>query len=407
MKRLRFSAFIVAIGLVASVLVAWVLRPAPVLVRQAVVTVGRFERTIEEDGLTRVKDRFVISAPLAGQVGRTRLQVGDPVTAGQTLSTINAQPPAMLDWRTLAGLSERAAAADAAVRGAIATRDRARAAVELARNEADRHRQLATGGFISDAALEATRLNLEERRQALVAADMALESAEHDHAAAQAALMHSRQGSEALSARAAAPLPVIAPAAGRILRIIQESEGFVPAGTPLYEIGNPDNLEIIVDVLSQDAAQIHPDLPARVAFGLDSPSHPAQVTLIAPVAHTKVSALGVEEQRVRVTLDFAPPAGLLIGDGWRVNARLIVRAEDPVLMIPNGAIIRQGELWRVFVVENGRARLRPVEVAERNNRSSWIRSGLRPGETLILYPPATLREGMRVRTQASLNTPSG
>jgi HlyD family secretion protein len=393
-RRLRRVAGLIGSVVLLSAVIAWMVRPRPIEVRVAQVEEGRFELSIEEEGLTRVRDRFIVSAPIAGQVSRSRLQIGDSVDADQVLAQIIAQPPAMLDWRTLTGLRERAAAAAAAVGAAVASRDRATAALGIARSDLNRSLELAREGFISDAALETSLLGAEERRQALLAAEMAVETAAHEHAAAQAALLQAgaerRTGGETGSA-----LGVKSPVAGRILRVIQENEAYVQAGAPLYEIADPGRLEVVIDVLSQDAASIRVGTAARLSFDLDAPRHPARVRQIEPIARTRVSALGVEEQRVRVILDLEPGAVAPPGDGWRANAALIVLAESPAVMVPNGALVRRGNGWAVHLLEQGRSRVSPVSVAARNPRMAWVREGLSAGQTVILYPPASLLDGAR------------
>lgn len=401
-RRRSAVASAIAGAVLLALLLAWAVRPAPLELRTGMVERGRFELTIDEEGLTRVADRYLVSAPIAGQVSRARLQVGDAVTPGLVLAQIVAQPPTMLDWRTLTGLRERAAAAATAVSAAVASRDRAAAALAMVQAELDRNRELAVDGFISDAAIQMNTLQVEERRQALLAAELAVESAAHEHAAARAALLQS--GAEGAEGAAGVPgtaaLPLRSPIAGRILKVLQENESFVAAGTPLYEIADPGRVEVVVDVLSQDASSIQPGMGARLSFDLGEPRHPARVRRVEPVARTKVSALGVEEQRVRVILDLEPDATMPAGDGWRVNASILVQTEDQAVLVPNGALVKRGEAWSVFVLDSGRARVQPVRVAARNARSGWIRDGLSPGQSVVLYPPANLDEGARVKSLA-------
>jgi HlyD family secretion protein len=397
--RLRTTVATLGVILGMLVLIGWLIRPQPIEVRTKDVERMRFEQTIDEEGLTRVRDRFVVSAPIAGQVSRARLEVGDPVAAGQLLAEIIAQPPPMIDWRTLGSLTERAAVAQAAVAGSMASRDRAAAALNLARAELARNRELFGNGFISEAALQTSTLGVEERRQAVRAADMAVEAAAHELAAARAALVQVNPKGPP-SAGPGAALPIQAPEAGRILRVIQENESFVPAGAPLYELADPSKLEVIVDVLSQDAASIHAGQQARLAFDLGAPRHPAEVVRLEPVARTKISALGVEEQRVRVILELKSEAVAPLGEAWRVNASIITLAENDALVIPSGALIRQGETWSAFVLSNGRAHQISLDLAARNARHAWVKSGLTPGQTVVLYPPASLRSGARAQVRA-------
>lgn len=395
MRKLRTILLILIAALLASAALAWTLRPAPLDVRIAETHLARFELAIEEEGITRVAERFLVSAPVSGQISRMRLDVGDPVGAGQVVAQIEAQAPGMIDWRTQAGLRERAAATEAAMRGALAARDRSATALALARADLERSEELARQGFISESALQTSSLTLRQRQQALIEAAMAADAARHEYAAAQTALLEARKpGSEA---EPRAFLPVLAPVEGRLLKVIQEHEAFVVAGTPLYEFGNLGSLEVVVDVLSQDAAALRSGMAARLSVDLGPPRLPARVRRVEPVARTRISALGVEEQRVRVIIDFdpGPPPG--IGDGWRVNASIVTLDEDAATVVPSGALIRRGSVWRVYTVSEGRARTRPVEIAARNARFAWIRSGLSAGERVVVHPPESLAEGVRVR----------
>jgi HlyD family secretion protein len=327
-----------------------------------------------------------------------RLDVGDPVGAGQVVAQIEAQAPGMIDWRTQAGLRERAAATEAAMRGALAARDRSATALALARADLERSQELARQGFISEAAMETHGLTVRQRQQALIEAEMAADAARHEHAAARVALLDT--GKPIADGQPRVSLPVRAPVKGQVLKVIQEHEAFVAAGTPLYEFGNVDSLEVVVDVLSQDAASLQSGMPARLSVDLGPPRLAARVRRVEPVARTRVSALGVEEQRVRVIVDFdpAPPSG--IGDGWRVNASIITLAEPAATVVPNGALVRRGTVWQVYAIDAGRARIRVVEIAARNARIAWIRSGLSPGERVVVHPPVSLAEGMRIRALA-------
>ena len=395
MRKLRTALLILIVALLASAALAWTLRPAPLDVRLAEASLARFELAIEEEGITRVAERYLVSAPVSGQISRMRLNVGDPVNINQIVAQIEAQTPGMIDWRTQAGLRERAAATEAAMRGALAARDRSATALALARADLERSEELARQGFISEAAMETHGLTVRQRQQALIEAEMAADAARHEHAAARVALLDT--GKPIADGQPRVSLPVRAPVKGRLLKVIQEHEAFVAAGTPLYEFGNVDSLEVVVDVLSQDAASLQSGMPARLSVDLGPPRLAARVRRVEPVARTRVSALGVEEQRVRVIVDFdpAPPSG--IGDGWRVNASIITLAEPAATVVPNGALVRRGTVWQVYAIDAGRARIRVVEIAARNARIAWIRSGLSPGERVVVHPPVSLAEGMRIR----------
>jgi len=377
---------------VLALLVAWALRPQPVAVELAEVTQGPFEQAIAEDGKTRVRDRYVIAAPLAGRVERIQLEVGDPVKQNQIVAELAPTAPAFLDARTQRELRERIGAAEAQLARSRAETLKAEAQRDQARADLERQTRLSKEGFVSQTAREQALLALRTAERAVEAARFAQEAAGHDLAQARAALSRYESGAPA------AKWPVTSPVAGAVLKVVQKSEGPVVLGAPLLEVADARSLEAVVDVLSQEAVAVRPGMPARLDLGSGVPALAARVRLVEPAAFTKVSALGVEEQRVNVVLDFAEPLDRVqtIGDAFRVEARIIVFEEKNAVRVPVAALFRDGEGLAVFVVEGDTARKRAVKAPRRNTTQAMVEEGLQPGEEVVVYPSDALRDGARV-----------
>jgi HlyD family secretion protein len=371
------------------------LAPAPVAVDAARVARGRFQEVVEEDGRTRVRNRYVVSAPLAGRLDRISLRAGDRIDEGAVVAVLEPTAPPLLDARTARELSERVGAAEAALEQARAALGRAQATRDQSRVDHERARKLAADGVLSAAELERARLALELAEKDLAAAASAAHTAEHDLDSARAALARSREGGDQ-------PFPVTSPIAGRVFRILQESAGVVAPGTPLVEIAEPSDLEIVVDVLTSDAVRIRPEAPVRIEhWGGEMPLE-ARVRLVEPAGYTKISALGVEEQRTNVVIDLtSPPATWqALGDGFRVDARIVVFESDDALQAPSSALFRDGDEWAAFVIENGRAHKRPVVSRRRTAQTALVEQGLDEGQSVILYPSDAIADGVRVRMRA-------
>jgi len=387
------------IGLLALVgLAVLAFRPAPVLVETARVERGDVRVTIDEEGETRVRDRFVITAPIAGRVARIDLHAGDRVEQGTVVARMNPLP---LDPRSRAEAAARLDAAEAARREAEAQVDRARAASEQARRSADRARRLGAVGTIGKEERELSELNETATQKELEAARFAAQAATFTLEAARAALL--APGSEGGSAwlracehDSAGCLEVRSPVAGVVLRVPQESERVVPLGTPLLELGDPSALEIVVDILSTDAVMVRPGAVVRLDEWGGADALTARVRLVEPSGFTKVSALGVEEQRVNVIADFVTPPGR-IADGYRVEAHIVVWEDSDVLKVPTSALFRRQGAWCVFVIDAGRARRRPVEIGQRSGNDAEVRGGLEAGDTVIVHPSDQVDDGVRVR----------
>ena len=385
----------IALGFAAvalAVTIAWALKPRPIVVETASVSRGVFEQTVSDDGKTRVRERYVVSAPLAGRVERIALEVGDAVKPGQTLAWLAPTAPALLDARTARELSARIGAAQARVAGAKAERGRALAQRDHARADLERLARLAIEGFVSETAREQALLALRMAERTLEATQFAEDAAAHDLDQARAALARYQRGD------AGPRWAVTAPVAGTVLKVVQKSEGAVALGAPLLELADPRALEAVVDILSQEAVAVRPGMPARLELGRGLPPLAARVRLVEPAAFTKISALGVEEQRVNVVLDFSDALDQLatVGDGFRVEAQIVTERVERGIKLPVGALWRDGERWAVFVAEGERARKRHVEVRARNPVEVLVSSGVADGERVVVYPSDALRDGSRL-----------
>ena len=366
------------------------LLPHPIAVDAAVVVRGPLEVEVREDGQTRVRDRYVIAAPLSGELDRITIDAGAWVEAGAGVARIQPPHPALLDARTRSETQARIAMARARERQAATAIARARDARDFAVAEAKRTRALFAGGAVSGA--ERDRTDMAEK---LAVEDLL--AAEHQRAAAASELLALRAIIEPRSATTT-PFEVTAPTPGRVLRVLRESAGPVAAGTPLLELGDPASLEIVIDVLSRDAERITAGMPVDIETADAKPIRGA-VTLVEPSAFTRISALGVEEQRVNVIVCFDRAAGL--GDAFRVDARIIVWRGDDVLRIPASSLFRDHGRWAVYVISDGRAQLRTVEVGHRGRADAEITKGLQSGERVILHPSDQVHDGTRVELRSS------
>ncbi len=383
----------------AAALLAWAFAPRAVEVDVAPVVRGPFEKTVDEDGKTRVRERYVVSAPLAGRLLRVALKAGDNVERGTLVATLVPAAPSLLDARTVQELAERVGAAEAGRASATAGVERAQVALDLARSELERGRSLAGQGFTSKQALERAEREVELKTKELAAARFDDHAAEHQLALARAALSRARTGTG--DRVTGERWEIRSPVPGRVLRVAQESEAVVTVGTPIVELGDPRNLEVVVDVLSADASLIRPGAEARLDRGAGTPPLAGRVRLVEPSAFTKVSALGVEEQRVNVVIDFVSPAAEWqdLGDAYRIDARIAIERRADAVVVPTGALFRHGSEWSVFVADGNRARLRVVEPGPRSGARTVVTAGLQPGEQVVVYPADTVRDGARIRAR--------
>jgi HlyD family secretion protein len=373
---------------------AFVLRPKPVTVEATHVVRGELQVTVDEEGETRVRDRFLITAPVAGRLQRITLDPGDQVEEGAIVAQMNPLP---LDPRLKAEATARLEAAEAAEREASARVEETRAALAQARREAARARELGSAGIVSAEAIERAALDETTHARQLDAALHSARAAEHNVEAARAALLAPGQTSTltVCTEQTEACVALRSPVAGRVLRVLEESERVVEFGRPLLEIGDPSALEVVIDVLSSDAVKVSAgDRVVLQDWGGDR-ALTATVRLVEPSGFTKVSALGVEEQRVNVVADFTE-APKTLGDGYRLEARIVVW-QGEVLKVPSSALFRHGDDWSVFVVERGRARRRVVEVGHVNSFEVEVAKGVDDGELVIRHPSDLLEDGTRVR----------
>lgn len=363
-------------GAALALFLAFMAWPRPTEVDVAAIDRGEVRREIVDEGRTRIHDVFVVAAPVSGELQRITLEPGDPVSRGQAVADIEPADPALLDARIAAEARANVAAAQSAVAAADAQLD-------LARRDQDRVSRLAQQGFASSAALDS--------------ANSALRAARANAAARRSELQRARAAAGMGGARARVSTQVRSPVSGKVLRLLQESETVVAAGSPLMEIGDPRDLEIVAEFLSQDAVLLRAGAPAYIeGWGGDQPI-PARISRIEPYAHTKISALGVEEQRVNVIVrledpDAAPP----LGHGFRVDVRAVVSQQDDVLRVPTDALVRNGSAWAVFRIEGGRARLTPVTLGDGGDRFRAITGGLQAGDRVVLFPGDALADGAYV-----------
>ena len=385
-----------AAALLLLALTVWAFLPKPTEVELASVRQGRFERAVQEDGKTRVRERYVVSAPLTGRVQRISLRQGDYVAQGAVVATLWPVAPTLLDARTRAEQSAHRDSLQAALQRAQATTARAQAALEQARTELQRSEALAQQGFVSPTQNETGRLALRLREQEQLSARHDEDAARYNLAQATVALQNFASTPQDATPQAYA---VRAPVAGRVLRVLQGSEGVTPAGAPLIELGDPGALEVVAELLTEDAAQITAGTPVELAHWGGPTVLAGRVRLVEPGAFTKVSALGIEEQRVQAVIDItAPPAQWrALGDGFKVEVRVLVQVEEGATLVPVSALFPVGSRWGLFVFEQGRARLREVDVANRNGVDAWISSPLAPGTQVVVYPDSKLQDGARLK----------
>jgi HlyD family secretion protein len=377
--------------LAVSALLAYALQPRAVRVDVTPLSRGSMQATVDEEGRTQVKRRYVVSAPMAGRLLRIELTPGDRVTEGAVLARLVPADAPLLDPRTRSELEARLRAAEAARAQADASVARARIAVGAAQDDLARKRMLSSGDAISSHDLTLAESEAAARAQELAQAEFARKVSGHQLDEARAALARGRSG-------LLETFDVVAPAAGQVLRVMHESEGVVASGTALLEVGDPAALEIAADLLTVDAVRVRPGMPALIDHWGGPRPLAARVRYVEPSGFTKLSALGVEEQRVRVVLDLVDPATQWqsLGDNFRVEVHVVTWQGDSVLRVPALALFRRADGWAAFVVDHGRLRERRLEVGEQSPEAAEVRGGATEGELVVLRPGESLREGMRV-----------
>lgn len=395
-------ALLIAAGLGIIALVAYGFWPSPTDVRVATVSRDSLQVTVTEDGVTRVREPYVVSVPATGYLQRMSWEVGDRVRQDDVLAHLVTLPSDLLDSRASLQAQAQASAAQAALRQAEQNAEAARVAARFAQTEHERIRSLHASGGASQQRLDAVEADAEQARAHHQAAVYAVENARQNLRAAQAQLQQQASTANATGGEAV----VRAPVDGQILHVHRESEGVVQRGTPLLDIGDPSAIEGVIDVLSSDAVRIAPGMPV-VMERWGGPPLNARVRRVEPIGELEISALGVEEQRVDVIVDMeAPPAHWnRLGTGYRVVARFILWANPDVLQVPQSALFRRDlngtQTWAVFVVEDGRAQVRTVEIGHRSERRAEVRSGLSAGDRVVVHPSTDLEAGMRVSPRSS------
>lgn len=395
MALLRFSrrVWIVLAGVAALVAVA--LWPSAVPVDTATVTRGPLLVTIDGEGKTRVRERYIVSTPVYGRVLRIDLEPGDQVTAGQVVARMRAEPPPLLDARGRAEAVAEMASARASLGRAQAEEQRARAQVAQLARDLARARDLAQHQLISSQELDTREAAARVAEESANAAAFAVRSATSELQRAQARVSPP-------ATEAGRIVSVTSPVAGVVLKQLRESESLLPAGEPLLEIGDPRELEVVADLLSSDVVQITAGARAMVEEWGGARPLPARVRRIEPAGFTKVSALGVDEQRVNVLFDFTERGDArALGDAYRVEVRVVTWESATVLKVPTGALFRHGADWAVYVVNGNRARLTPVRIGHQSPRDAEVLSGISEGAHVVLHPGDTISDGVRVQLRSS------
>ncbi len=382
----------IGIGVDVLALVAVGSRPKPLPVDVAAVTRGPFQLTVDEDGETRIRERYTVSAPFAGTLARIALRPGDPVEPGTVVARLAPLPSPLLDPRARQIAEQRLASAKDAHSQSQAAVARAEASLELARQTTDRDRALVGANAVPPQGLE--RAQTEQRMQEGELASLRFAEKVAAHAVEEAQLALA-----SFSGRTSAgqQLVLTSPVHGAVLHVLREDGGVVAAGQALVEIGDPASLEVVVPVLSQDAVELRPGMPATLDhFGGAGVLH-AHLRRVEPAAFTRLSALGVEEQRVNALLDFDDPAAARgLGDGYALEAHIVTWSAPDVAQLPTSALFREGQGWAVFAVQDGRAALRAVTVGHRGPLEAELRSGLSVSTQVIVHPAPTLKAGALV-----------
>lgn len=403
-KGLTFKLMVGAFVLAGVAGLVWAFWPKPMEVEVAHVTQGRFERAVQEDGKTRVRERYVVSTTVAGRLQRILLVQGDSVLLGGAVAVVSPMAPALLDARSQAEQTARVGTAQATLAQAQANVAAATAALAQSRQDVQRNSALVRQGFVSAAQGETTRLaerlrvtELEAARQAETAARFVLEQTRAPLRAYAAAGGSASQASKDTKDE----VVVRSPVAGKVLKVMLQSEGVVQAGTGLVEIGDPASLEVVVDILTEEAAQVVPGTPVQFLNWGGPGVLQGTVRYVEPAAFTKVSALGVEEQRVNVIADITTPQDTWkgLGDGFKVDVRLLVQVQENAVMVPVSALFPIGSRSGVFVLDGGHVRLQELTVKARNGMQAWVPEGLALNAQVVVYPDIKLQDGAKVKAR--------
>jgi len=387
---------IITAGVISAIVYGFM--PKPVTVDLVKVSRGPLKVTVEEEGKTRVKDRFVLSAPVAGFMRRIKLDVGDHIQKGETLVELEPLKSNLLDPRSRATAEAAVSSAGAALKVEEERVIAAEADAEYSRRNHERIKKLFEGGYVAKDALEQAEAGAKRAEANLLSAKAAVKVARSELDRAQTLLQHSAAEETRIQGKI---VTIQAPVNGSILKIYRESEGVVQSGEPLIEIGDPKNLEVKVEVLSADAVRIKPGTSVLFERWGGNSVLSGKVRVVEPAGFTKISSLGVEEQRVLVIVDIAsfPKSGQNLGDGYRLEASFIIWEGKDILQVPASALFRKQDGWAVFVVKNDRAVKREVKVGQRTGLAAEILSGLTEGEEVISHPDNSIEDGTRIRPQ--------
>ncbi|OIN04742.1 efflux RND transporter periplasmic adaptor subunit [Oceanisphaera psychrotolerans] len=393
-SRQSRKGILLAAALLLAGLLAYAFWPRAIPVETGTVRRGAMMVTIDEEARTRVRQRYVVSAPVAGRLLRVRLEAGDPVLVGKTeLARLVPVPVSLLDARARERAQAAVQAAEAALKATRSEVSRAEAASQLADAEWARNNRLYRQGHLSASARDQARQSAQAATATLNAAHAAVVQRQAELAAARAQLGQGAPGSEGEG------IPLLAPVSGRVLQRLQQSETVVAAGTPIMEVGDPErDLEVLVELPSAEAVRVTPGNRVLIEHWGGPQPLAGVVERIEPRGFTKFSALGVEEQRVNVLIRFdgEPDARRGLGHGYRVEVRIVVWEDENVLMAPSSALFREGEQWAVLVAEGNRARWTPVRIGHDNGLQAQILAGLSEGQQLVLYPGPELADGTRI-----------
>ncbi len=386
-----------SLGLLVTGFIVWSFWPQAVAVDLATVKRGALRVEVSDEGRTRVREIFQLSAPVHGRLLRIERHAGDAVTGGQTiLAELLPIAPSFLDVRTRAQAESAVKSAEAARNLAAAEVTRARAELAFASSERARAETLVKSEAISRSNLERAQLAYNTAAAQLATAQAALRVKDFDLVSAKALLID--PSNPASVQRERASISLIAPVSGRILRVLHENEAVVASGSPILEIGDPENLEVVVELISEEAVNVREGASAVITdWGGGAPLN-ARVRRVEPSGFTKVSALGVEEQRVNVLLDITDPRlkWHALADGFRVIANIVVWQQDDVIQVPVSAMFRNGNGWAVFAVRSGRAVLTPIEIGKSNEKASQVLGGLIVGDQVVVHPSDRVGDGVRV-----------
>ena len=382
--------------LLLAALIGWGLWPKPVIVETGVVARGPLTVRVSEEGKTRIRNRYVVAAPVAGNMRRVLLKPGDPVEAGVTvITTIEPVAAPLLDPRARTQAEAVVAMHEASRQRAAESLQAARAALKLAESDRDRMRSVTRDGTLSDSDRDRMEAEASIKAAEVRAMEFSLQVIDYELAQARAVLERPSEGGSGNL------IEVKSPVGGRVLKVMQESETVAAPGMAILEIGDPTDLEIEAEILSRDAVAIRPGDSVEIEQWGGEQALKARVRRVEPAAFTKISALGVEEQRVIVLCDLLDPpeAARALGDRFRVEVRVAVWHADDVLTTPAGALFREGNTWKTFIYQNGRARLAAIEAGRSDGRLTQALTGLKEGDKVLLHPPDAVTDGTRVVTR--------